>query len=123
MAIQRFQDLEVWQQGHKLVLAIYKASRRLPGEERFGLVQQIRRAAVSIPANVAEGFRRRTSKDKLHFYNMSGCSLEELRYYLILCRDLEYWSDKDVAPLSDAAERVARLLGGIERSLCVQTQR
>lgn len=118
MVIQRFQDLEAWQQAHNLVLSIYKSSRCLPDDERFGLVQQIRRAAVSVPANIAEGFRRRSSKDKVHFYNISESSLEELRYYIILCRDLEYWQDNQAGVLSGAAERVAQLLGGLIRSIC-----
>ena len=117
MAIHRFNDLEAWQQAHQLALSIYKASRRLPADERFGLAQQIRRAAVSVPANVAEGFRRRSSKDKLHFYNISQSSLEELRYYVILCRDLDYWSDDEAASVSRDAERVAQLLGGLMRSI------
>ena len=118
MPIQRFEDLDAWQQAHKLVLSVYKSSRRLPADERFGLVPQIRRAAVSVPANIAEGFRRRTSKDKAHFYNISASSLEELRYYVILGRDLEYWAKDVVEELSAEAERVARLLGGLMRSVC-----
>ncbi len=121
MPIQRFHDLEAWRYAHMLVLSIYRCSRSLPADERFGLVQQIRRAAVSVPANIAEGFRRRSSKDKLHFYNISESSLEELRYYLILCRDLQYWKDQEVMELEAEAERVARLLGGLTRSLCAQS--
>jgi four helix bundle protein len=117
MAIQRFEQLEAWQYAHKLVLRMYRSSRSLPADERFGLVLQLRRAAVSVPANIAEGFKRRTSKDKVHFYNISESSLEELRYYIILCRDLEYWKDEDTQPLSAAAEQVARLLGGLIRSI------
>lgn len=77
------------------------------------------RAAVSVSANIAERFKRRTSKDKVYFHNISESSLEELRYYIILCRDLEYWKDKDTEPLCVAAEQVARLLGGLIRSICV----
>ncbi len=118
MPIQNFQHLEAWQQAHSLVLEIYKSSRKFPADERFGLLQQVRRAAVSVPANIAEGFRRRTSKDKAHFYNISESSLEELRYYIVLSRDLEYWANDEVQMLSSAAERVARLLGGLMRSVC-----
>jgi len=121
MAIQKFYDLEAWRYAHKLVLDVYKSSRDLPDDERYGLMQQIRRAAVSVPANLAEGFRRRTSRDKLHFYNISESSLEELRYYLILCRDLGYWKDRQVEQLSGQAERTARLLGGLMRSICAQS--
>ena len=70
MAIQRFAQLEAWQYAHKLVLSIYRSSKCPPADERFGLVLQLRRAAVSVPANIAEGFKRRTSRDKVHFYNI-----------------------------------------------------
>ncbi len=87
---RRFEDLEVWRRAHALVLAIYRATVTYPPEERFGLVSQMRRAAVSVPANIAEGAKRRTARDQLNFYNMAQGSLEELRYYLILTRDLGY---------------------------------
>ncbi|MEJ2048211.1 MAG: four helix bundle protein, partial [Dehalococcoidia bacterium] len=73
-----FQQLEVWQEAHKLVLAIYELMKGYPGEERFGLVSQMRRAAVSIPANIAEGFKRRGIAEKVRFYNLAEGSLEEL---------------------------------------------
>ncbi len=117
MPIQRFEQLEAWQYAHKLVLRVYKDSKRLPADERFGLTQQIRRAAVSVPSNIAEGFKRRSSRDKAHFYNIAESSLEELRYYLILCIDLEYWTD--AVEVNEQIVRVERLLGGLIRSLCV----
>ena len=119
MAIRRFEQLDAWRYAHELVLSVYRASRLLPTDERYGLVQQLRRAAVSVPANISEGFRRRSAKDKLHFYNISESSLEELRYYVILCRDLEYWDEQQAGALSQNAERVAQLLGGLERAICV----
>ncbi|MCW5857718.1 MAG: four helix bundle protein, partial [Caldilineales bacterium] len=91
-SLSNFQQLDTWKQAHQLVLAIYRATRSHPADERFGLVQQMRRAAVSVPANVAEGFKRQVIQDKLRFYNISEGSLEELKYYLILSRDLEYTS-------------------------------
>ncbi len=118
MKIQRFQQLEAWQLAHKLVLETYRACRPLPSDERFGLQLQMRRAAVSVPANIAEGFRRRTAKDKLHFYNISESSLEELKYYFILCRDLEYWNDPETEARLAEADRVSQVLGGLMRSLC-----
>jgi four helix bundle protein len=86
----RFEDLEVWQYAHRLVLIIYRITKDFPNEERFGLISQMRRAAVSIAANVAEGFKKRGIKDKANFYNTAQGSLEELRYYLILSKDLGY---------------------------------
>ena len=78
-----FMQLKVWQDSHALVLDVYKFTASLPAEERYGLVSQMRRAAVSIPANIAEGFKRTGQKDKAHFYNIAQGSLEELRYYFI----------------------------------------
>ncbi len=90
MTIRRFEQLDTWRRAHDLVLAVYRRSRSLPADERFDLLQQIRRAAVSVPSNIAEGFKRRSERDKVHFYSVSESSLEELRYYIILCRDLSY---------------------------------
>lgn len=80
----KFEDLEVWKKAHELVLKIYNITADYPSEEKFGLVSQMRRAAISIPANIAEGFKKRGLKDKVNFYNIAQGSLEELRYYLIL---------------------------------------
>jgi len=105
---QSFQDLMVWRKAHQLVLEIYKATRSFPNDEKFGLVSQMRRAAVSVPANIAEGFTRRGLKDKLHFYNISQASLEELKYYLILSQDLAYLPSKEALWLK--GEEVGRML-------------
>ena len=95
-----FQDLLVWQKAHQLVLNIYALTRNFPADERFGLVSQMRRAAVSVPANIAEGFRRQGKADKIRFFNISQGSLEELRYYLLLAEDLHYQADQDeIIPL------------------------
>jgi four helix bundle protein len=79
-----FQDLIVWQKAHAFVLQVYTATRAFPKEELYGLTSQFRRAAVSIPANIAEGFRKQSEADKARFLNISEGSLEECRYYLIL---------------------------------------
>jgi four helix bundle protein len=106
--ITRFQDLEVWQKAHRLVLAVYRLTQAFPAEERYGLTSQLRRAAVSVPANVAEGFKRRGQAEKMRFYNISEASLEEVKYYLILAHDLEYAAD--VEPLMAEAEGVSQML-------------
>jgi len=85
-----FTDLEVWQKAHAFVLDVYQLTTKFPGEERFGLTNQFRRAAVSIPANIAEGFRKYTAADKARFMNTAEGSLEECRYYCILAQDLKY---------------------------------
>ncbi|MEP7354967.1 MAG: four helix bundle protein [Acidobacteriota bacterium] len=85
-----FCDLVVWQKAHQFVLDVYLYSSAFPRTETYGLTSQLRRAAVSIPANIAEGFRRRGKADKARFLNISQGSLEECRYYLILAQDLKY---------------------------------
>lgn len=87
---QRFTDLIVWQKAHELVKTIYEITKGYPQEELYGLISQMRRSAVSIPANIAEGFKKYSTKDKARFYNIAQGSLEELRYYLILSEDLNY---------------------------------
>ena len=88
MAARTFEDVELWQLAHCWVLKIYRYSENFPKHELFGLVSQLRRAAVSVPANFAEGFKKIGLNDKLRFYNIAQGSLEECRYYLILSSDL-----------------------------------
>ncbi|HXV42059.1 MAG TPA: four helix bundle protein [Anaerolineae bacterium] len=107
----QFQQLEVWQEAHKLVLMVYQVTKEFPSEERFGLVAQMRRAAISIPANIAEGFKRRGTQEKIRFYNISEGSLEELKYFFILSKDLGYISSAQ--ELITQAELVGRLLNGL----------
>jgi len=85
-----FTDLTVWQKAHAFVLSAYRLSASFPKSEIYGLASQLRRAAVSIPANIAEGFKKRSSADKIRFMNIAQGSLEESRYYLILTNDLGY---------------------------------
>ncbi|MBI1881222.1 MAG: four helix bundle protein [Chloroflexi bacterium] len=106
--IKNFQELEVWQKAHQLVLAVYRVTKTFPAEEKYGLVSQMRRAAVSIPANIAEGFKRHGRADKVRFYNTGETSLEELKYYFILSKDLEYLANLE--QLMADAETVSRLL-------------
>ena len=102
-----FQDLVVWQKAHQFVLAAYGLTATFPKQEIYGLSSQMRRAAVSIPANIAEGFRRRGKPDKARFMNIAEGSIEECRYYLILATDLGYG---DTAKLTKSLEEVSRLL-------------
>src|SRR5205823_2527456 len=85
-----FRDLVVWQKAHQFVLGAYIYSGAFPRSETYGLVSQLRRAAVSIPANIAEGFRRKGNPDKVRMLNIAQGSIEECRYYLILAEDLNY---------------------------------
>jgi four helix bundle protein len=111
---QSFRDLIVWQKSHALVLEVYRLTRRLPKEELFGLVSQMRRAAVSIPANIAEGFKRRGKPDKARQMNIAQGSLEELQYFFILCADLSYLP---ADPVGDRANEVGRLLNAYTQSI------
>jgi four helix bundle protein len=113
-AAKSFQDLIVWQKSHALVLEIYRVSAAFPKSETYGLTSQLRRAAVSIPANIAEGFKKRGRVDKARFVNIAQASLEETRYYVILATDLDYLKPGDLkARLDD----IARLLSAYSRSL------
>jgi four helix bundle protein len=107
VAAKSFCDLLVWQKAHTLVLEIYKFTKVFPREEMYGLTSQLRRAAFSVPANIAEGFKKKGLKDKARFYNISQGSLEEVRYYLILAEDLDYGS---CSALKSSLDEVGRML-------------
>lgn len=102
-----FQDLIVWQRAHQFVLAVYHYSDYFPQKEVYSLTSQLRRAAVSIPANIAEGFKKISKTDKARFMNIAQGSLEECRYYLILAKDLGYGDNQ---PLMPQLEEVSKLL-------------
>ena len=107
-----FQDLIVWQKAHQFVLSVYHYSESFPKNEIYGLTSQLRRAAVSIPANISEGFKKKTRPDKARYLNIAQGSLEESRYYLILSKDLGYGnSDRLIKQI----EEVSKLL---EAYLC-----
>jgi four helix bundle protein len=109
-----FRDLIVWNKSHEFVLELYRFTTQFPQSERYGLVQQMRRAAVSIPANIAEGFSRRGKSDKARFMNIAESSLEESRYYLILACDLGYGKTYG---LIDLLAEVSRLLNAYSRAI------
>jgi four helix bundle protein len=109
MFARSFEDVEVWKKAHAFVLSVYRLTENFPKHELFGLTSQFRRAAVSIPANFAEGFRKNSKPDKLRFYNIAQGSIEECRYYLILAKDLNYG---DVVHLKSNLEEVSKMLGG-----------
>jgi four helix bundle protein len=109
-----FQDLIVWQKAHQFVLAIYKLSNSFPKSEIYGLTSQIRRASVSVSANIAEGFKKKTKPDKAKFMNIAQSSLEECRYYLILSKDLGYNSAYNLMP---QLEEISKLLEAYRSSI------
>lgn len=109
-----FEDLIVWQKAHAWVLSLYRLSDGFPPKENYGLTSQLRRAAISIPANIAEGFKKTGVLDKKRFMNIAQGSLEECRYYLILVRDLHYGETQELLTQLD---EVGRLLSGYSRAI------
>jgi four helix bundle protein len=103
-----FEQLIVWQKSHQFVLGVYRFTDAFPRNEIYGLASQLRRAAVSIPANIAEGFKKRGRADKVRFLNTAQGSLEECRYYLILAKDLNYG---ETVQLDSQLEEISKLLG------------
>jgi four helix bundle protein len=103
-----FKDLIVWQKAHRFVLATYSLRANFPRYEIYCLTSQMRRASISVPANIAEGFKKRGLSDKISFLNVAQGSLEECRYYLILVQDLGY---SPTAELEKFLEEVSELLG------------
>ena len=112
--MRRFQDLTVWQKSHHLVLGIYRVTKHFPVHERYGLVAQMRRAAISTPANVAEGHKRRSKREFSHFLSIAEGSLEEVKYYLLLAKDLDYLGGSDAESLYQKAEEAGRMLYGLK---------
>ena len=109
-----FKVLIVWQKAHRFVLSVYRITGKFPKEEIYGLTSQFRRAAVSIPANIAEGFRRKGRPDKYRFMNIAQGSLEECRYYLILAKDLGY---AEINGSMVQLEEVSKLLDSYSKSI------
>ncbi len=115
--IKNFEDLKVWEKAHKLVLDVYKTTQKYPKEEIYCLVSQMRRAMISVAANIAEGKKRNSVADFMHFLNMADTSLEEVKYYLILSKDLKYITEPEMKNLYDKSTEVGLMLTGLERSL------
>ena len=120
-----FKDIKAWQFEHEFVLLVYDKSANFPDFERFGLRSQFTRAAVSIPANIAEGYRKIGKADKLRFLNTSQGSLEECRYYILLSKDLKYITEEDYQSLTDSIEKASWYLNayanGIQKNNALKT--
>jgi four helix bundle protein len=110
--VQRFSDLKVWQRSHAVVLTVYRLTEAFPPQERFGLTSQLRRAATSVPTNIAEGSKRRTRQDYARFLNLAEASLAETEYLLLLSRDLGYLSGDVTEPLLEVSE-ISRMLDAL----------
>lgn len=114
--IQSFTDLIAWREGHQLVLAIYKVTAQFPQRESYALVDQMRRCVVSITSNIAEGFSRKTNKEKAQFYYMSLGSTTELQNQLLIAKDLQYMDKNIFDQLANSTIQVHKLLFGLIKS-------
>lgn len=112
-----FEDLIVWQSAHLFVLEVYKYTKRYPKDELFGLTSQYRRAAVSIAANIAEGYAKNGLSDKVRFYNISQGSINECRYYILLSKDLGYVTTEESTVLYDKLTHIQKMLHAYSQSI------
>ena len=112
-----FENIVAWQKAHAFVLLVYSITRQFPEDEKFGLTSQFRRAAVSIDANIAEGYKKLSKADKLRFLNISQGSLEECRDYIILSRDLSYITPEQFLQLYNSLETTSKLLTGYSKGI------
>jgi four helix bundle protein len=115
--INRFSDLTVWQRAHESTLETYRLTEKFPRSEQFGIVSQLRRAAASVSANIAEGFGRRTTKELLRCLQISRGELEETRYFFMLSRDLGHISAIEFEVLNGRCDSVGQLINALGRSL------
>lgn len=109
-----FRDLIVWQKAHSIVLKIYNLTKSLPKEELFCITSQIRRSTISIAANIAEGFKKKTASEKLRYFNISEGSIEETKYFLILINDLNY---ADTSDIYNDLEEISKILYSYKNSI------
>jgi four helix bundle protein len=105
-----FKELIVWQKSHEMVLEIYKITKDFPKDELFVLASQIRRAAISVPANIVEGYRRKSLKESVNFYFIANASLEELRYHMLLSNDLGYIKENKYQEIERLINESSKLL-------------
>jgi len=111
--IKSFTDLDTWKEGHKLVLMIYKITKNFPSEERFAIINQMRRCVISITSNIAEGFSRQSSKEKIQFYSIARGSNTELQNQLLVAKDVDYLNKEDFNKIAEQSTRVGKLLNGL----------
>lgn len=114
--IKSFTDLFAWQEGHQLVLLIYKLTKNFPKEEIFGLISQMRRCVISITSNIAEGFSRQSYREKVQFYSMAQGSLTELQNQLLIARDVEFINKDQFQELALQSVKVHKIITGLIKS-------
>lgn len=111
--IKSFTDLKTWQEGHRLVLLVYKITKTFPKEETYSLIDQMRRAAASITANIAEGFGRQSYKEKVQFYYLAQGSLIELKNFILIAKDVGYLNENALKELVEQSNFTHQLLQGL----------
>ena len=117
MKVKSFEDLTVWQEAHKLTLEIYKLTARFPAAEKYGIVSQLRRSSSSVPANIAEGFGRATTRELLRCLQIARGELEETRYFVLLSRDIGYVTAEDCENVNRDCNSIGRLINALGSSL------
>jgi four helix bundle protein len=115
--MQRYADLKVWQRSHQLVLEVYQVTARFPSEERYGVTGQLRRAATSVPTNIAEGSKRKQAQDYARFLNIAESSLAETDYLILLSRDLGYLDPPTADSLRRETDEIARMLSSLRQKI------
>lgn len=111
--IKSFTDLNAWKEAHWLVLGIYKETKNFPKEEQFGLTSQMRRSAISVTSNIAEGFSRRSNKEKVQFYFIALASLTELQSQMLVARDVGLFQPEKMNKLAEKSSNVSKLIRGL----------
>lgn len=114
--IRSFTDLDAWKEGHKLVLMIYKVTKQFPKDELFGLISQIRRCAVSVTSNIAEGFSRQSYKEKTQFYSIALGSVTELQNQLLIAKDVGYMGQGEFLRVAEKSIKVHKIINGLIKS-------
>jgi four helix bundle protein len=115
--MESFQELNVWKEAHKLVLEIYKVTKEFPKDEHFRLTDQLCRSAASIPANIAEGQSRQTTKEYMQFLYIARGSVAEIKYHLLLSKDLGYLEHSDYSRIVENYDRIGKMLNALITSL------
>ncbi len=123
MTIKHYRELIVWQKAVELVVVIYRITARFPHAEIYGLTSQIRRAAISIPSNIAEGQGRNTTRDFIHFLSIAHGSLKEMETQVIISQRLGYIEEKETSTIIESTNEIGRLLSGLSKALKKKSSR
>lgn len=110
--MKTFKEIKAWQKGYELTILIYKYTSQFPKNEEFGLKSELRRASISYISNIAEGFKKKSKKEAIHYYNRSQCSLEEIKCQSLICNDLKLFSDLEYNNINTTTDECGKLLEG-----------